>query len=105
MCAEEAHYGEAGVFLLERERFGSTWYHNLADDGAVAEWPGGQGGCQDRGPGCPAGPGPPQVRECECLWQWKGFVSQRPGIGVQSLAILYMTWASRGSRSIWDNSP
>ena len=39
-----------GVFLLERERFDFTWHHNLADVGAAAEWPGGQGGCQDRGP-------------------------------------------------------
>lgn len=47
-----------GGFLLERERFGPTWVCGLADVGAAAKWPGGQGlypgGCQDRGTGCPA---------------------------------------------------
>lgn len=84
---------------MERKRFGSTWDLGMADVGPAAEWPGKQGGYQIRGPGCPAGARPSQVKGYGCLWQWKGFVSQRPGIGDQSSAILDMIWISRGSMS------
>lgn len=96
--AQEANHGEVGAPPGEVEVWSylALWYGRcwisceVARTAKVTPWRLSEQRSRMPGRSIPA-----QVRRCGCKWRWKGFVSQRPGIGDHSSAISDLTWAGR----------